>query len=147
MCFLFSLNFFLIFSHNRNLTPEKLNNFVKLQFMKNKICNYTKKPFVNLKKQCFGHFYHSRIEVQQNCSALFMLVPLLRENLRKLRGNKKQIIRTLVNKTFWMFLRSVSKTGILEYPCSLISAIVSKLNVVVQGSMYTSSSFVMTSLT
>ena len=79
--------------------------------------------------------------------SFFVSVPLLRENLRELRENKKQIIRTLVNKTFWMLLRSVSYTGILEYPCSLISEIVSKLNVVLQGSIYTSSSFVMTSLT
>ena len=88
LCFGFCVsNFLLILSDfllTRETDTKKLSNFATLHFLI--IIKFTVVP----KKAIwhfFGQFYHSRIEVLQNCSDSFVLFSLIRENLRELIEN------------------------------------------------------------
>ena len=91
LCFKFSLNP-LRFSFARETDPAK-----SLKIWKTSILEWWTWP----KQQfcCFFLFncksYHSRIEVLQNCTASFVSVSLVRENLRGFRENLRHKIRTI----------------------------------------------------
>ena len=67
---------------------------------------------------CFGQFYHSKIEVLQNCSLFFCAsVSLLRGNFRELRRfllQKTQARVTLLKKYILTYPIRIPKSYILE---------------------------------
>ena len=91
-----------IYLSPKKLTQKKMSNFLKLQFLNDKIYNFTKKDILCLaiwQNWCFGQFYPSRIEVLQHCApfvASFSRKRKIWGNERKFKTQKPDLTKASV---------------------------------------------------